>query len=190
MQWPKEVTSKNRKKFDIRVRLDKENFISINLLEYATILITYAGVRQSLEIGRIVAKHSYPLTHIDSDNMSSILWTKKSATYTVKSKALTRVFAELTLDNPLGLSTGHIQGKLNDLPDLISRINSNSTSQTFSQILQNYPWLNSCHLFLPSQELVSHLLTALLQGQAPEMVRLTNLGHFVPAPDTGWSGVL
>jgi hypothetical protein len=190
LQWPKEVTSKTLKEFSIRVRLDKENFISINLLEYATILINYAGVSQSLVLGRIVAKHSYPVTHIDSDNMSSISWTKKAATSTVKSKALTRVFTALTLNNPLGLSTVHIQGKLNDLPDLISRINSNKNAQTFSQILQKYPWLNSCHRFLPSQELISHLLSAFLQGQAPAMVRLTNLGHFAPAPDTGWSGVL
>ena len=122
--------------------------------------------------------------------MSAISWTKKAATSTIKSKALTKVLVALTINNPLGLSTGHIQGKLNDLPDLISRINSNSTSQSFLQILQKYPWLNSCHRFQPSQELVTHLLSALLQGQAPAMVRLTNLGHFVPAPDTGWNGVL
>ena len=122
--------------------------------------------------------------------MTSLAWTKKAATATIKSKALTRIFAALTLNNPLGLTTGHIQGIKNDLPDLISRINSNKNAKTFTQILQKYPWLNSCHHFQPSQELVSHLLSALLHGQAPAMVRLTNLGHFVPAPDTGWNGVL
>jgi hypothetical protein len=143
-----------------------------------------------LQDGLIVANQPFPIIHIGTDNMSSLSWTKKAATATIKSKALTRIFAALTLNNPLGFTSGHIEGKKNDLPDLISRINSNKNAQSFTQILQEYPWLNSCHRFQPSQELVSHLLSALLHGQAPVMVRLTNLGHFVPAPDTGWNGVL
>ena len=190
LQWPKEIIEKTLKEFNIRVRIDKEHFISINLLEYATILISYAAASQAFQDGLIVTNQPFPIIHIDSDNMSSIAWTKKAATATIKSKALTRIFAALTLNNPLGLTTGHIQGKLNELPDLISRINSNKNAQSFTQILQKYPWLNSCHPYQPSQELVSHLLSALLQGQAPAMVRLTNLGHFVPVPDTGWNGAL
>ena len=131
----------------------------------------------------IVADQPFPIIHIDTGNMSSLAWNKKDATAT--SKPLTRIFSALTLNNPLGLTTGHIQGIKNYLPDPISRINSNKNAQSFTQILQKYPWLNSCHRFQPSQELVSHLLSALLHGQAPAMVRLTNLGHFVPAPDTG-----
>ena len=45
--WPSSIQKQTLKKFSTSIRLDQTKFISINLLEYITIIITYAGAIHS-----------------------------------------------------------------------------------------------------------------------------------------------
>ena len=110
---------------------------------------------------------------------------KKAASANKKSKALSLMFANLTLNNCLGVTYAHIAGVGNILPDLLSRINSNINATTLSHIFQKFPWLASCQRFQPIQELISCLLLTLLHGHAPDLTKLEMLGHFAPAKCIG-----
>ena len=185
MPWPDEVVAKTLKAYAIRVQIDVDKFISINLLEYATILINYAATSQALTDGLITTEQPYPVVHIDADNTTAVSWTKKAASANYKSKALSLVFVNLTLNNPLGVSSAHIAGVDNIVPDLLSRIDSSPSAATLPQIFEKYPWLASCHRFHPSPELISCLLSALLHARAPGVTKLDKLGHCVRARSTG-----
>ena len=185
LAWPAEVVASTLKAFTVRVQIDIDKFISINLLEYATILINYAATSQALSDGLIRSPQPYPMVHIDADNTTAVSWTKKAVSANQKSKALSLVFVNLTLNNCLGVSSAHIAGDKNILPDLLSRINSSPSATTLPQIFQKFPWLTSCRQFHPSPALVSCLLSALLHGRAPGLTELTTLGHFAPAKNIG-----
>ena len=169
MPWPEDIVSKTLKEFQIRVKISEDIFISISLLEYATILINYAATSQAFVDRLIISPHPFSVVQIDADNTNTISWTKKAASVTAKSKALSRVFASLTLNNSLGIATTFLSGKNNILPDLISRLNSSPTALTLPQILEKFPWMSSCRRFRPSHALVSNILSALLNNQDLEL---------------------
>ena len=132
-----------------------------------------------------MANQPYPVVQIDADNVAAVSWTKKAATASIQSKALTRLFAALTLNNPLGIYAKYLEGHKNILPDLLSRINSTPTATTLPQIQAKFPWMITCPRFLPSHELLSRISSALLHGQVPDLAKIDSYGHFSPAKITG-----
>ena len=86
MPWPDEVVAKTLKAYTIRVQIDVDKFISINLLEYATILINYAATSQALTDGLITTEQPYPVVHIDADNTTAVSWTKRPPRQIIKVK--------------------------------------------------------------------------------------------------------
>ena len=89
-EWPVDIKKRTLKgDFKVRINIEKDKFISINLLEYLTIIISYAGAIQALRDKKI--SMDYPLISIDSDNTSAVSWTKKVVLTTTAGKALAHI---------------------------------------------------------------------------------------------------
>ena len=85
----------------------------------------------------------------------------------------------MMINNPVGIKAEHIAGKSNVLADAISRVYTNSYSNlSFNKIFQEFPQMKLWQRFHPSQELLSRLYSALLQGQDQGLCRINKLGHF------------
>ena len=97
LEWPQEIKSKTLKYFDVKVKIDKTNFISINLLEYATIIINYATATQAYKED-IPVGHVYPVFKNESDNISAVVWSKKASMSTPAGKALAKLFALICIN--------------------------------------------------------------------------------------------
>lgn len=178
VEWPDEIKIKTLRHFKIRLMIDEEKkkFISINLLEYATIIITFAGCIQAIRNNKMDLQ--YPLLSVDSDNTSAVSWTKKAVHSNKKGKALARIFCKLLMTNELGIRSQHIAGDKNVQADKISRIKSENFLTSFRKIQQEHPELRHCRQFQPHPSLLSCLMHALLHGteQSKELPEI--LGQF------------
>ena len=131
------------------------NLISINLLEYDVVIINYAAASYVLSKLPPSMDNPYPVLLNWDDNMTANTWAMKSATTNPSDRCLSRLFCALRLNNPLGLNTDFIPGHLNTIADRISRVNTTSGfPPDFTFLSQEFPELNSCLRFHPSQELL------------------------------------
>ena len=160
------------------LQLEKDKFVSINLLEYLTIIVSFAGAIQAIRDQKIEIEH--PLLHVDSDNTSAVSWTKKAVLSNKIGKALARIFCKLLMTNTLGIKAQHIAGKDNVQADKISRIKADNFLENFAQIKQERKELRRCRRFHPNPCLLSCLMHALLHGQEQTKELPKELGHFSP----------
>ena len=158
-----------------------QKLVSINLLEFLTEIINYAAVTVLHHSDSSICLHRFPFLLNWTDNQVSKAWIKKAATKTSKGKALQRILCIIMLNNPVGIKADHIAGLLNILADRISRLYSKSkTPPSFTSLMQDCRQMKSWNRFLPSQELLSSLYSALLEGREPDLQQIKTLGHFVP----------
>ena len=178
--WPQSITILTLKHFRTSVRIEPTKFISINLLEYITIILTYAGAIEALRQLTASQTLKYPLLELASDNTSAVAWTKKAVLSNNIGKRLAQVFCRLKASNELGLSACHIAGVDNTTADKISRMSNSSFSSEFRTLLQEHPELRLCRRFHPNTLLVSSLMQMLLLEQTcPDLIPKP-LGHFSP----------
>ena len=177
-EWPETIRNLTLKKFTTSVRIEQDKFISINLLEYLTIIISYAGAIQSLRDTKQEGSQQYPLLSIASDNTSAVAWTKKAILSNNIGKDLARFFCCLLSTNELGITTHHIAGTSNVTADKISRLSSSKFSVEFNSILQAHPELRSCRRFHPNPSLLCSLMQTLLQERTLPDALPERLGHF------------
>ena len=188
IEWPDDIKQKTLKHWNFSVRLDKENFISINLLEYFTVIIMYAAATQAVrDLENFL--HKYPIFKNESDNISAVVWTKKASMSSPAGKAMAKIFSLLCINNNLGLSSAYIKGEDNIIADNISRMKTKKLTKTSTELLQTFPELQTCRRFHPNRELVYSLYYALLNGQVKPGNLPANLGHFSPAQNIGNSFV-
>ena len=182
ISWPSEIQQKTLKYYTIKSwDYSADKFISINLLEYAAIIINYAAASHVLSTRQPNPKNPYPVLLNLADNMSANSWTKKACSSNLAGRGLSRLFCSLRLNNSLGLNAEFIPGSSNTVADAISRVRPFSGSATdFTQLMQDYPELNSCHHFHPSAELLSCLMQGLLSKLGPGVQIPKTLGHLTP----------
>ena len=155
--------------------------ISINLLEYATIIINFAAATLSIITRPTLLSKGNPFPALLNwaDNMSANSWTRKSCTASYAGRCLSRLLCSLCLNNPLGLNADFIAGIDNIVADMISRLHPvPGTGPNFSALFQAFPSLTACRRFHPSPELLSRLMQALLSEAAPVIPPPKTLGHF------------
>ena len=92
--WPQAITKLTLKHFRTRVRIEPTKFISINLLEYITIILTYAGAIEALRQLPPSQTVTYPLLELASDNTSAVAWTKKAVLSNNIGKRLAQVHSK------------------------------------------------------------------------------------------------
>ena len=77
LPWLEDIIYMILKAFVIRLRVDADTFISINLLEYATILVSYASTLLAWSEKSLSSDQTYPIVRIEAYNITSVAWTKR-----------------------------------------------------------------------------------------------------------------
>ena len=132
-----------------------------------------------------ICEHEYPFLLNWTDNKTAKAWLRKAATKTEKGKSLQRILCSIMINNPMGVKSDYIKGEKNVIADFISRIfSSQNTAVTFDNLFVKFPQIEYWKRFHPSQELLSHLCSALLTGQDLGILEIKNLGHFSPGKST------
>jgi len=181
IEWPEEI----RKHTLIYVRNNKDGtLISINVLEYAAILVNYAAAYHFYH-NNPDPSDPFPMVLFYADNAASESWTEKACNSSLIGRALSRLQCAMMMNNNVGVHTAHITTIKNVIADRISRIKRETNSvRGFSSILQDYPALAGCKRFQPSAVLISHLMDAISQKKFIDPMEvnasiLSNPGHLI-----------
>ena len=167
LEWPQTIKQKTLKYFKINI-YENDKLISINLLEYAVVIINYAIC--SYLIPKSGSSIEYPVLMNWSDNRSAISWTKRAARSTIAGKALARMFCCLAFNNPVACSAEYISTSDNHCADLISRLKTNDQlSFNTLALFQKYPVMQSYHHLTLSPDFLSCLMQGLLSGTCQEL---------------------
>ena len=147
MTWPQAV----RLRTLTTVQNNKSNsLISINCLEYATILINFVAASFCLT-PHVLAMDPYPVVRIESDNISSKSWARKGCKDSFGGRALSRINSALMLGNPVGIQIARIATSDNVIADRLSCIPSSSHIPTaFVSLVQEHAALSGCQRFQPN----------------------------------------
>ena len=96
------------------IRVFIENNVSINVLEYFTVVF-YVMLWSSSLAGKVV--------HVESDNTAAVSWLKKNRTKgrNPLSDSLAKLFTLFCIRKEISLLSTHLPGRLNDAADLRSR---------------------------------------------------------------------
>ena len=164
--------------------------IGINVLEFAAIIINYAAALTAIAIS-FPDDDPYPILLNHADNKSAVKWVRL-CTESIIGRRLAILFCFLIMDEPLGINAKWLAGDENEIADAISRIKSKMSTNTsslnytnlFQSLKQQYPVLQNCRTFQPSQSLLSMLWRTILTENLPtlEEVRLlkrSGLGKLV-----------
>ena len=186
IEWPEEIREKTLKYYIIKKRDPSTGeLISINLLEFAVIVVNYLISSLCLNDNPDITTDPYPSLINHADNTTAVSWTRKGATSNEAGKALCKILCAARINNRLGLTAQFLPGEKNIIADRISRVHPVSgNAPNFKKIIQEFPELANCRRFHPSKELLSCLFSALLKGQVTVEKLPSNLGHWTAGNDT------
>ena len=172
IEWPASV----RKHTLVYVRNNKDGkLISINVLEYAAILINYAA-SYHYHHTHPDPEDPYPTVLLEADNRASESWTEKGCKSSLIGRSLARLQCAMTINNNVAVHTGHVTTKQNVIADRISRMISETNSmREFPSIVQDYPELRGCKRFQPSSELISLVMDAISQKKLSDPMEINRV---------------
>lgn len=150
--------------------------ISINVLEFVTIVINYAAALTALQEDNLINDPSPVLLNF-ADNTSSVRWTNHCCKKSLPGRALGRLLCNLLVNSPLGVNAKWIRGVENEIADEISRIKSSHENLFFnySHLKQKFPILASCRAFQPSRDLLSLIWQCVLESKSPTPEQIQTL---------------
>ena len=185
-EWPSNIKLLTLKNISVNRRCNiTKDLVSINLLEFVVEIINYAAITVFFAENSSICAHEYPFLLNWTDNKTAKAWLRKAATKTEKGKSLQRILCSIMINNPMGVKLDYIKREKNVIVDFISRIfSSQNTAVTFDNLFVKFPQIEYWKRFHPSQELLSHLCSALLTGQDLGILEIKNLGHFSPGKST------
>jgi hypothetical protein len=134
-------------------------FISINCLEYITIIINYCAALTAF-YKDLICNDPNPVVLCVTDNISAKNWTIHTSKQSIIGRALARFFCGLLINSSVGINAKWISTLKNKIADNISRLKvtnlPHSTSHyDFSQLKQDHKELKACCVFHPSPKLIS-----------------------------------
>ena len=161
-EWPAEV-QRLTLRFQRKYKTDNGDLVSINVLEYAAMIITYvAGYHVMVQVNPS-SQDPYPLLELWADNTSAESWILKASKSSLIGRALSRIQCALMINNPVGIWSGYINTHDNIIADRISRILTESLIPfEMPKLFKEFPELRGCRRFQPSPELISLITEALL----------------------------
>jgi len=167
---------------------DKDNsdelFISINCLEYFTIIVNYCA---SLVVfaSQKINDDPHPVVLCITDNTIMLNWTLHTSKRSRIGQALAKIFGGLLIGSNLGINAKWISMVKNVIADKISRLkkltSTNSKSPpshntyNYANLQQEHKELKACNSFQPSHKLVSLLLEILLTGNCLDLKQILKL---------------
>ena len=163
-------------------RQDNEDglLISINCLEYVTVIINYCATLVALSTSNIT-DDPYPVILSITDNTSAMNWTTHTSKKSQIGRALARFFCGLMINSNLGINSKWIATDENEVADGISRIKksiSNNSTHSFydySSLKADFHQLKNCSFFQPSRELLFMIWNILLTKKCPSLDQVIRL---------------
>ncbi len=158
-------------------------FISINVLEFASVIINYCAALTVIETLN-VTDDPWPVLLAWCDNTSSVRWVTHACMKSEAGRALGRFFCALLMNSRLGINSKWISTEENFIADDISRLKQLLMEQNptnphpsidYSILFQKYPQLRTCKRFVPSDELISCIECCLLERSCPSLERISRL---------------
>ena len=149
------------------------NLISINVLEYLTVIIDYCAV-YVIVTTTDVSDNPHPVLLGMADNTSAGSWTNHTCKSSFIGKLLAKTFFPL-MDYKLGVNSKWLSTTDNYIADEVShlkKLHASSSKQfsfDYSSLRQKYPQLKSCSFFQPSLDLLSCLWAILLHKKLPSL---------------------
>ena len=163
LEWPEEI--RRRTLLHIKNN-DDGKLISINVLEYAALIINYVASCYYFIHHSPSTADPYPVVLLYADNTTAESWMQKACTKSFLGRALGRLQCALLINNPVGINIDHVTTKDNEIADRISRIKAETnTLVDMHKIFQDYPELRCLPRFQPSQELISLIMDTLLTNK-------------------------
>jgi hypothetical protein len=155
-----------------------EMFISINCLEYVTIIINYCAALVVFDT-RNVNSDPYPVVLCVTDDTSMLNWTLHTSKRSIIGGALARFFCGLLIRLQVGTNAKWISTLENVIANKISRLkrtNEKSSSlptikptYDYSKLQQEHKGLKVCSSFQPSPKLLSLIWEILLTRKCPDL---------------------
>ena len=169
-----------------------ERLISINILEFVTVIISYCVALTVIEEDNCT-DDPFPVLLIITDNTSAQNWTNHTCKRSRIGRLLARFFCSLLISSRLGINSKWISTEDNEVADQISRLRkeskANSSSKHFSfeyhKLKQKSTELKHCRSFQPSRELLSLIWETVLTGKLPsheqiQILKRSGLGEIQP----------
>jgi hypothetical protein len=166
---------------DIKLRTlkyikDKKSgkLIDINVLEYASIIVTYLLSCQQIVAQEILLEDPHPIVLVKGDNTCSESWSKKGCKKSAMGRALGRLQSALMLNNPVGLKVEHISTTANVIADKISRIlNETDLVVEIPKIQAEHPELAGCKRLALTPLQTSCIMEAILLADCKDPIALS-----------------
>ena len=178
---PNEIV--NRTLLHLSNNKDKK-FISINCLEYITIIMNYCAAIVAFAT-KEVTNDPYPIVLCVTDNTSALNWTLHTSKKSVIGRALARFFCGLLINSRIGINAKWISTVKNVIADKISRLKctneispsspTHKLTYDYSNLQQEHEELRICNSFQPSPKLLSLIWEILLQQRCPDLKLILSL---------------
>jgi hypothetical protein len=162
-----------------------KKFISINCLEYVTIILNFCAALLVFATCKI-NDDPHPVVLCVTDNTSALNWTLHTSKKSSIGRALARFFCGLLIGSNVGVNAKWISTIENVIADKISRLKeiintTDSHSSTpfptydYSNLQQEHKELKACSFFQPSHKLLSLIWEILLTRKCPDLSLILNL---------------
>ena len=167
---------------------DDGKLISINLLEFITVMIGYIAALHIVQTST-VTDDPYPVILSITDNLLALSWTRHTCKRSRVGRLLARFFCSLLINSPLGINAQWISTVDNVIADNISRVKKESNidrsvSFDYTTLKQTYPELSHCSFFQIQSEIISLIWDIVLTGKWPtheevQMLKRKPLGRLI-----------
>jgi hypothetical protein len=161
-----------------------ESFISINCLEYFTIIVNYCASLVAFATQK-VNDDPHPVILCVTNNTSALNWNQHTSKKSRIRQALARFFCGLLIGSNVGVNAKWISTVENEIADKILRLKkltstdpkSSSTHHTYNcaNLQKEHKELKACNFFQPSHKLACLLLDILLTGKCPNLNQILEL---------------
>jgi hypothetical protein len=150
---------------------DDGKLISINILEFITVMINYIVALHILQTSTLT-DDPYPVILSITDNSLALSWTRHTCKRLRVGRLLARFFCSLLINSPLGINAQWISMVDNVIADNISRVKKTSNidlslSFNYTTLKQTYPELSHCSFFQIQLELISLIWDIVLTKKWP-----------------------
>jgi hypothetical protein len=164
-----------------------QHYISNNLLEFAALIFGLAGAILAWESLPADSRPPHPMVLLWTDNMTARAWVRKiSGIKSPQGRSLARILAHLLMFSDLGIEAQHIEGIENIVADFLSRMSITHNPSTFSyqHVQTQFPWLRLSRRYVPSNELLALVCSALSTQSVDIPTTRVMLGQLRVEPPT------
>jgi hypothetical protein len=150
-----------------------QTFISINCLEFITIILNYCAALMAFYKDSIT-DDPYPVVLCVTDNISAKNWMIHTSKKSIIGRALARFFCGLLIGSRVGINAKWISTLHNKIADDVSRLkatnpSTNTPHYDFANLKQDHKELKTCRFFHPSPKLLSMIWKILLTRSCPAL---------------------